>query len=62
VSSVTEWMANLPSLVLFLGFAAIGITITLLVDLFFRQRMRDKTRTEAGRTAAIMLGVLAKSR
>ena len=59
MSNLTEWLADLPTVVLFLGFAAVGIALTLLVDLFFRRRMQDQTRTEAGRTAAIMLGVLA---
>ncbi len=59
MSSFTRWLASLPSIVLFLGFASIGIAITLTADLIFRARLQDKTRTEAGRTAAIMLGVLA---
>lgn len=59
MSDLTRWLAELPSFVLFVGFALIGITITLVMDAFFRRRMEDKTRTEAGRTAAIMLGVLA---
>lgn len=59
MSSLTRWLASLPSIVLFLGFASIGIAITLAADLVFRARLQDKTRTEAGRTAAIMLGVLA---
>lgn len=59
MSSFTSWLAALPSAVLFLGFAAFGVALTLVVDVIFRRRMEDKTRTEAGRTAAIMLGVLA---
>jgi Protein of unknown function (DUF4239) len=59
VSGFTEWLAELPSAVLFLGFAAVGITLTLAADLIFRRRLKDNTRAEAGRTAAIMLGVLA---
>ncbi len=59
MSTLTEWLAELPAYVLFLGFAAIGIGLTLTADLVFRRRMLDRTRTEAGRTAAIMLGVLA---
>jgi len=59
MSGVTRWLAQLPSIVLFAGFAVIGIGLTLLVDVVFRRRLGDRTRTEAGRTAAIMLGVLA---
>lgn len=59
MSDVTQWLAALPSLVLFLGFAAIGIGLTLVADLVLRRRMKDNTRTEAGRTAAVMLAVLA---
>jgi hypothetical protein len=59
VSELTRWLAGLPSAVLFIGFAAFGIALTLVVDLVLRRRMEDNTRTEAGRTAAIMLGVLA---
>jgi hypothetical protein len=59
VTSLTEWLARLPAIVLFGGFALFGIALTLTLDFVFRRRMEDRTRTEAGRTAAIMLGVLA---
>ncbi len=59
MSTLTEWLAELPSVVLFAGLAAIGIGLTVAVDFVFRRRLKDRTRTEAGRTAAIMLGVLA---
>jgi hypothetical protein len=59
VSTLTEWLARLPAFVLFTGFALIGIGLTLTADFIFRRRLQDRTRTEAGRTAAIMLGVLA---
>lgn len=59
MSDLTTWLAGLPSAVLFIGFAAFGIAFTLGVDVVLRRRMEDNTRTEAGRTAAIMLGVLA---
>jgi hypothetical protein len=59
VSTLTEWLARLPAVVLFGGFALIGIGLTVAADFVFRRRLQDRTRTEAGRTAAIMLGVLA---
>jgi hypothetical protein len=59
MGSLTEWLARLPAVALFLGFAAFGIGLTIAADLLFRRRLQDKTRTEASRTAAIMLGVLA---
>jgi protein-S-isoprenylcysteine O-methyltransferase Ste14 len=59
VTTLTEWLARLPAFVLFGGFALFGIALTLALDFVFRRRMQDRTRTEAGRTAAIMLGVLA---
>ncbi len=59
MSTLTEWLARLPAVVLFAGFAAIGIGLTLTADFIFRRRLQERTRTEAGRTAAIMLGVLA---
>jgi Protein of unknown function (DUF4239) len=59
MATLTQWLAELPMIVLFTGFAVIGIGLTIAVDMLFRRRLKDKTRTEAGRTAAIMLGVLA---
>ena len=59
MSDLTTWLAELPAFVLVAGFALIGIALTLVVDVVLRRRMEAKTRTEAGRTAAIMLGVLA---
>lgn len=59
MSDLTQWLAGLPTVVLLLLFAGTGIAITLLADVLLRARLREKSRTEAGRTAAIMLGVLA---
>jgi hypothetical protein len=59
VTTLTRGLAELPSVVLFAGFAAFGIALVVVVDVILRRRLQDNTRTEAGRTAAIMLGVLA---
>lgn len=55
----TQWLANLPAILLFAGFAIAAILITLGIDLVLRARMADRARSQAGRTSAIMLGVLA---
>jgi uncharacterized membrane protein YhaH (DUF805 family) len=59
MATLTQWLAELPSFVLFIGFALAAVAITVAIDMLFRRRLKDRTRTEAGRTAAIMLGVLA---
>jgi hypothetical protein len=55
----TQWLANLPAPILFTGFALIAVALTIGIDLVLRRRMEDRARTQAGRTSAIMLGVLA---
>jgi hypothetical protein len=55
----SQWLANLPAPILFTGFALMAIALTLGIDLVLRKRMEDRARSQAGRTSAIMLGVLA---
>jgi hypothetical protein len=55
----TQWLANLPAFVLFTGFAIAGVLVTLGIDLLVRARMGNRARSQAGRTSAIMLGVMA---
>jgi hypothetical protein len=59
VSDLTQWLARLPAWVLFTGFALFAIGLTLVIDAVLRRRVEDRARSQAGRTAAIMLGVLA---
>jgi hypothetical protein len=59
VGDVSQRLAGLPILLLFLGIAAIGVGIVILADTVMRARLHAKSRAEAGRTAAVMLGVLA---
>ena len=59
MADFTQWLAGLPTILLFLAFALGAIGVTLLADVAIRSRLHEKSRTEAGRTAAIMLGVLA---
>jgi hypothetical protein len=59
VADFSQRLASLPILLLFLGIAAIGIGIVILADTILRSRLHEKSRAEAGRTAAVMLGVLA---
>jgi hypothetical protein len=49
----------LPSWLLYSGSVAAWIGITLAIDSVLRHRMRAAVRSDAARTAAIMLGVLA---
>ncbi len=59
MADFTQRLAGLPIILLVLGFAAIGIGIVILADTILRSRLHAKSRAEAGRTAAVMLGVLA---
>jgi hypothetical protein len=59
VADFTQRLAGLPTFLLVLGFAAVGIGVVILADTILRSRLHEKSRAEAGRTAAVMLGVLA---
>jgi hypothetical protein len=59
MADLTQWLAQLPSWILFTGFALFAIVLTIVIDLILRKRVEDRARNQAGRTAAIMLGVLA---
>jgi hypothetical protein len=59
MQDITQWLAQAPAWLLFTGFALFAILLTIGIDLILRQRVEDQARSQAGRTAAIMLGVLA---
>jgi hypothetical protein len=59
MEDVTQWLATIPAWLLFTGFALFAVALTLGIDLVLRRRVEERTRSQAGRTAAIMLGVLA---
>jgi Protein of unknown function (DUF4239) len=59
VADFTQRLANLPTFLLVLGFAAIGVGMVIAADTVLRARLHAQSRAEAGRTAAVMLGVLA---
>jgi hypothetical protein len=59
LADFTQRLASLPTFLLVLGFAAIAVGVVILADTFLRSRLHDKSRAEAGRTAGVMLGVLA---
>ena len=59
MADFTQRLASLPTFLLVLAFAAIGVGVVILADTILRSRLHEKSRAEAGRTAAVMLGVLA---
>ncbi len=54
-----HWLGSLNPILLFTLFAAVGIGITVLLDVFMRDRIKDETRERAAPTAAVTLTVIA---
>ena len=59
MSSLTNWLADLPAAALYLGIAAAWLLITVVIEAGLRARVQGARREQTTRSATIMLGVLA---